>query len=81
MASREQPDGTPANDALLVQIVRGTLGRHPRLRGGPRINVSSCSFVVTLHGLASSAEERLEIEAAVRAVPGVQGVVNRLEVI
>jgi osmotically-inducible protein OsmY len=36
--------------------------------------------VVTLHGLASSAEQRLEIEAAVRAVPGVQGVVNRLEV-
>jgi osmotically-inducible protein OsmY len=36
--------------------------------------------VVTLHGLASSAEQRHEIEAAVRAVPGVQGVVNRLEV-
>jgi osmotically-inducible protein OsmY len=81
VASREQPDGTPANDALLVQIVRGTLGHHPRLRGGPRINVSSCFFVVTLHGLASSAEQRHEIEAAVRAVPGVQGVVNRLEVI
>jgi osmotically-inducible protein OsmY len=42
--------------------------------------VSSCSFVVTLHGLAGSAERRLEIEAAVRAVPGVEGVVNRLEV-
>ena len=80
MASRQHHDGTPANDALLVQIVRGTLGYHPRLRGEPRINVSSCSFVVTLHGLASSAEERLDIEAAVRAVPGVQGVVNRLEV-
>jgi osmotically-inducible protein OsmY len=80
VTAREHPDGTPANDALLVQIVRGKLGRDLRLRGGPRINVSSCSFVVTLHGLASSAEQRLEIEAAVRAVPGVQGVVNRLEV-
>jgi osmotically-inducible protein OsmY len=80
VASRQYHDGTPANDALLVQIVRGTLGHHPRLSGGPRINISSCSFVVTLHGLASSAEGRLEIEAAVRAVPVVQGVVNRLEV-
>ena len=80
MAARKHPDETPANDAMLVQIVRGALGRHPRLRGGPRINVSSCSFVVMLHGLASSAEGRLEIEAAVRAVPGVEGVVNRLEV-
>jgi osmotically-inducible protein OsmY len=80
VAGEEFRDVTPANDAMLVQVVRGALGRHPRLRGGPRINVSSCSFVVTLHGLASSAERRLEIEAAVRAVPGVEGVVNRLEV-
>jgi osmotically-inducible protein OsmY len=80
VTAREHPGGTPANDALLAQIVRGKLGRHSRLRGGLRINVSSCSFVVTLHGLASSAERRLEIEAAVRAVPGVHGVVNRLEV-
>ena len=80
MVAREHPDETPANDAMLVQIVRGALGRHPRLRRGPRFNVRSCSLVVTLHGLASSAERRHEIEAAVRAVPGVQGVVNRLEV-
>jgi len=64
----------PANDALLVQLVRGALGRRPR------INVSSCSFVVTLHGAVSSAEERDGIEAAVRAVPGVRDVVNRLVV-
>jgi osmotically-inducible protein OsmY len=76
--SGASPDGAPANDALLVQLVRGSLGRDPRSRGGPRINVSSCSFVVTLHGLASGAERRREIEAAVRAVPGVEGVVNRL---
>jgi osmotically-inducible protein OsmY len=80
VAGGEFRDVTPANDALLVQRVRGALGRDPRLRGGPRINVSSCSFVVTLHGLARSAERRREIEVAVRAVPGVEGVVNRLEV-
>jgi osmotically-inducible protein OsmY len=68
----------PANDALLVQLVRGALGRRPR--GNPRINVSSCSFEVTLHGAVSSAEERDGIEAAVRAVPGVRGVVNNLGV-
>jgi osmotically-inducible protein OsmY len=68
----------PANDALLVQLVRSALGR--RSRGTPRINVSSCSFVVTLHGAVSSAEERDGIEAAVRAVTGVRGVLNKLGV-
>ena len=68
----------PANDALLVQLVRGALGR--RSRGTPRINVSSCSSVVTLHGSVSSAEDRDVIEAAVRAVPGVRDVVNKLDV-
>ncbi|HEX6711687.1 MAG TPA: hypothetical protein VF068_15255 [Rubrobacter sp.] len=44
------------NDALLVQLVRGALGR--RWRGTSGINVSSCSFVVTLHGTVGSVEER-----------------------
>jgi osmotically-inducible protein OsmY len=68
----------PASDALLVQIVRSALGRRSRVPS--RINVSSCSFVVTLHGAVDSAEERDGIEAAVRAVPGVSGVVNKLGV-
>jgi osmotically-inducible protein OsmY len=69
----ERPDErVPANDALLVQLVRGALGR--RSRGMLRINVSSCSFVVTLHGAVRSAGERDGIEAAVR------GVVNKLRV-
>jgi osmotically-inducible protein OsmY len=80
VAGGEFHDGTPANDALLVQLVRGPLGRGARSRGEPRINISSCSFVVTLHGLARGAERRREIEVAVRAVPGVEDVVNRLEV-
>jgi osmotically-inducible protein OsmY len=54
------------------------LGRSGRLRGSPRINVSSCNFVVTLHGSVRDAGEREEIEAAVRAVPGVRDVTSRL---
>ena len=68
----------PANDALLVQLVRGALGR--RWRGTSRINVSSCSFVVTLHGAARSVEERENVETIVLTVPGVEDVVNRLRV-
>ena len=79
MDSRTLDDGAPANDALLIQLVRGgALGR--RSRGAPRINVSSCSFVVTLHGTVRSVVERDGIEAAVRAVPGVEDVVNKLGV-
>jgi osmotically-inducible protein OsmY len=72
-------DSVPANDALLVQLVRSALGR--RSRGTSRINVSSCSFVVTLHGVVGSAEERDGIEAAARAVPGVSDVQNKLGVV
>jgi osmotically-inducible protein OsmY len=68
-------DSTPANDAQLIQLVRGALGRR-----SPRINVSSCSFIVTLHGITNSGEERDEIEAAVRAVPGVRDVSSKLRV-
>ena len=78
MADGTYPVEAPANDAHLVQLVRGALGRRPRPRGGQRMNVSSCSFVVTLHGTASSAQERAEIEAAARAVPGVSDVANKL---
>jgi osmotically-inducible protein OsmY len=76
VAAGASPDETPANDALLVQLVRGALGRGSR--GRRRINVSSCSFVVTLHGVAASDEERGEIEATVRRVSGVRDVANRL---
>lgn len=80
MASGVSPDETPANDALLIQLARGALGRRGLLRGSSRINVSSCKLVVTLHGIMSSVEERGEIEAAVRAVPGVRDVSNKLRV-
>jgi osmotically-inducible protein OsmY len=76
----DSPDGTPANDALLVQLVRGALGRRERSSGSPRINVSSCKLVVTLHGITNSAVERNEIEDLVRAVPGVRDVSNKLRI-
>ena len=78
MGSETFDESVPANDALLVQRVRSALGRYSW--GTPRINISSCSFVVTLHGAVGSAQERDGIEAAVRAVPGVKGVVNKLGV-
>jgi osmotically-inducible protein OsmY len=48
--------------------------------GTSGINVSSCSFVVTLHGTIGSIEEREGVDAVVRAVPGVEDVMNRLRV-
>ena len=81
MADKTYPAEAPANDAHLVQLVRGALGRRLRPRGSQRISVSSCSFVVTLHGTATSAQERAEIEAAARVVPGVSDVANRLRLI
>ena len=74
-SSRDDP---PANDALLAQLVRGALGR--RWRGTSGINVSSCSFVVTLHGTVGSVGERAQVENIARMVPGVEDVANRLKV-
>ena len=68
----------PANDALLAQLVRGALGRSGRGTSG--INVSSCSFVVTLHGRVGSVEERDEVGKIASTVPGVEAVMNKLMV-
>ena len=70
----------PPNDAHLVQLVRGALGRDELTRGLPRLNVSSCKRIVTLHGFPHDTEERRAVEEAVRRVPGVRGVVNKLAV-
>jgi osmotically-inducible protein OsmY len=70
--------GSPANDALLTQLVRGALVR--RWRGTSGINVSSCSSAVSLHGTVGSAGEREQAENIARMVPGVEGVANRLRV-
>ena len=69
---------SPANDALLAQLVRGALGTSGRGTSG--INVSSCSFVVTLHGSVGSVDERDEVGRIASTVPGVEAVMNKLKV-
>ena len=70
---------TLANDAFLVQLVRGALGKDAKTRDLPRPNVSSCEFVVTLHGSVRTPEERYAIEEVARRLPGVRGVVNKIQ--
>jgi len=77
-ASESTNADPPANDALLAQLVRGALGRSGRGTSG--INVSSCSFVVTLHGSVGSIGEREEVGKLASTVPGVENVVNKLRV-
>ncbi|MDQ3860932.1 MAG: hypothetical protein M3266_05040 [Actinomycetota bacterium] len=55
-------------DALLVQLVRGSLGQNAETRDLLGPNVSSCSFVVTLHGGVGGVEERHVIEEVARRV-------------
>jgi osmotically-inducible protein OsmY len=77
-ASESTNADPPANDALLAQLVRGALGRSGRGTSG--ISVSSCSFVVTLHGSVGSIGEREEVGKLASTVPGVENVVNKLSV-
>jgi osmotically-inducible protein OsmY len=70
---------TLANDAFLVQLVRGALSKEAKTRDLPRPNVSSCKFVVTLHGSVRTPEERYAIEEVARRLPGVRGVVNKIQ--
>ena len=67
----------PANDTHLAQLVRGELGRNSSARDMPRVNVSPCERVVTLHGDLTADEERVACEAA-RGVEGVREVVSKL---
>lgn len=71
----------PANDAQLVQAVRTSLGRRGMTGRSYHLNVSSCKFVVTLHGIVWNPEERIRVEEAVRMVEGVRGVVNKLRTV
>ena len=67
----------PANDAQLSQDVRSRLGKE-RVAGESRVNVSSCGFVVTLHGTVGSREEAGRILDLVKTVDGVADVENKL---
>lgn len=69
---------TVANDAHLVQLVRGSVGHDLKTLGLSRSNISSCRLVVTLHGRACGAKEHRAIEKTMRRVPGVRGVINKI---
>ena len=70
----------PANDALLVQLVRGDLGREAKDLDLSRVNISSCGFVVTLHGIVTCTEDRGVVEWVVGKTPGVAEVESKLNV-
>jgi osmotically-inducible protein OsmY len=70
-----------SNDAHLVQLVRGSLARDTTTRGLSRPNVSSCKFIVILHGCTRTPEERRAVEEVVCWMPGVRGVVSKILVI
>ena len=78
MRAEVETSARPANDAQLIQAVRTFFGRDQRFRDGPRVNVSSCSFGVSLHGLVADEERKAAFGEAVRAVPGVEDVKNEL---
>jgi len=78
MMSNVTTGANVANDAHLVQLVRGSLGRDAATRGLSRPNISSCKFVVTLHGCVYTLQERRAFEEVVCRVPGVRGVVNKI---
>ncbi|WP_415752776.1 BON domain-containing protein [Rubrobacter radiotolerans] len=59
-------------------LVRGAFGRDAVLRSLPRLNVSSCSAVISLHGTVRREDERLRVERVSRGVPGVRDVKNHL---
>jgi len=70
----------PVPDADLRSAVVGELAAAQRTWHLPQPEVSVSGGVVTLAGGAPHETARIEVEAAAAAVPGVQGVVNRLVV-
>jgi BON domain len=68
----------PEDDMTLVDKVRSeALGR---VVEGPHLTVDACERVITLRGQVADRDTALAIEREVRAVPGVDDVVNLLHV-
>lgn len=78
--TEESSTNAPANDAHLIQLVRTALGREAALRDEPRLNVSSCGMVVSLHGVVRGQERRALAEEVSGSVRGVEGVINKLRI-
>ncbi len=67
------------NDADLKKAVLVRLQLHPALDSG-NLDISVKDRVVTLEGLLHSGKERAAVERAVKLVPGVKGLVDRIRV-
>lgn len=66
------------SDAVLVQRIRSSLGPLQKRLDLPHLHVTSCNRNVTLHGVADTPAQAQQLEDAVRTVPGVRGLDNRL---
>ena len=78
-ASGAVPDPM-ALDAVVADRVRTRLGRLAHTLDVPRVHVTVCRHVVTLHGEVRSASDADAIEKAARGVPGVFAVHSQLHV-
>lgn len=71
-------DTTAENDLTLVNRVRSELGHLEALQGVERLNINAENGVITLRGPLLSDEKQKALEAAVRAVMGVQDVKSEI---
>lgn len=74
------PDPT-VTDALLADRVRSSLGPLEHRLDIPRVHVTACGHVVTLHGEVDSLPHGQQVGQAVAKVPGVARVDSRLRVV
>jgi osmotically-inducible protein OsmY len=75
---RQGPPHTPEDDMTLVDKVRSeALGR---IVEGPHLTVDANERVIKLRGQVTDRDTALAIEREVRAVPGVEDVINLLHV-
>jgi osmotically-inducible protein OsmY len=68
------------NDRALISQVRMALGGNPEFQASDTLHLKADNGTVHLFGWVSSEREREAMEATVRDLSGVQGVVNHLQV-
>ena len=76
-AMRRHPS-TRVDDSVLADRIRSTLGPLEKQLHSSRINVTVENGIAILHGDLDSPEAATQIEEAVRAVAGVQGIRSHL---
>lgn len=68
------------DDRALLIRVRELVEVQPKLTNAAGVSIEANNAVITLRGVVGSDEDRNAIEEQVKSVPGVQRVVNKLEV-